>query len=169
MPPIKLSDREKRLAMVTLGFFIFYIFYQFLLTPKWEEIGKLKNQVQKARVELEVAEGKIRILEGLEKRVGGISLKKEIPTEERALETLRALAQATSKSGLNLISIRPMIGDERGPKFDLSCTGSYKNLYEFLRILRDLEIMVMIDSLKMSGGGGKKPTLKINIVLTAYF
>jgi Tfp pilus assembly protein PilO len=169
MPPLKLSEREQKLAIVTLGFFVFYIFYQFLLTPKWDEIGKLQGKVQKARLELEIAEGKLKILEGLEKRVGVISARRKILPEERALETLRALAQATSKSGLNLISIKPMIGDEKGPKFDLSCSGSYKNLYEFLRIMRDLEIMVMIDSLNMSGGGSRKPVLDVKIVLTAYF
>ncbi|KPJ65676.1 hypothetical protein AMJ44_09720 [candidate division WOR-1 bacterium DG_54_3] len=169
MPPIKLSEREQKLAVVTLGFFVFYIFYQFLLTPKWDEIGKLKGKAQNARLELEIAEGKLRILEGLEKRVGAVSVKREIPPEERALETLRALAQATSKSGLNLISIKPMIGEEKGPKFDLSCSGTYENLYDFLRIMRDLEIMVMIDSLKISGGGSRKPELDVKIVLTAYF
>lgn len=43
------------------------------------------------------------------------------------------------------------------------------NLYEFLRIMRDVEIMVMIDSLNISGGGSRKPVLDVRIVLTAYF
>jgi len=169
MPAIKLSEREKRLLVITLIFVVFYVFYQFLLTPKWEEIATLREKVQKARLELEIAEGKLKILEGMREKAGILPLARQIPKEERALEMLRALAQATSRSGLNLISIKPMIGEGKEPRFDLSCTGNYKNLYDFLRIMADLEIMVMIDSLNISGGGSKQPVLDIKITLTAYF
>ncbi|MEE8638340.1 MAG: hypothetical protein V3T21_04755 [Candidatus Margulisiibacteriota bacterium] len=170
MPPVKLSDREKKLAAMTLVVFIFYIFYQFLLAPKWNEIAEFNSRLQDARLELNVAEGKIKILESIKKGDGPEPGIIEVPVEERALAVLRAIAQATTKSGLNLISIRPIMGEDKNKfGFDLICMGSYQNLYEFLRILRDLEVLVIIDSLRMSGGGVKRPDLSIKIVLTAYF
>jgi Tfp pilus assembly protein PilO len=170
MPPVKLSDREKKLAAITLVVAIFYVFYQFLLTPKWNEITKLNSKLQDARLELNVAEGKVKILKSIEKGETKVPTAFEVPVEERALAVLRAIAQATTKSGLNLLSIRPIMNeDENKFKFDLVSMGSYQDLYEFLNILRDLEIMVIIDSLRMSGGGVKRPDLSIKMVLTAYF
>lgn len=170
MPPVKLSDREKKLAAIALVAAIFYVFYQFLLAPKWNEISKLNSELQDARLELEVAEGKVKVLESIEKGGSKAPSVIDVPVEERALAVLRAIAQATTRSGLNLLSIRPIMDDDKNKfKFDLVSMGSYQDLYEFLKILRDLEIMVIIDSLRMSGGGVKRPDLSIKMVLTAYF
>jgi Tfp pilus assembly protein PilO len=169
MPAIKMSEREKKLAIMTLCVLVFYVFYQFLLSPRIDEIKRLKDQTQKARLELNVAEGKIKVLEGLQK--GGPSPldKSTLPKEERALEVLRALAEATSKSGLNLISIKPIIEDEKGLKFELSCSGSYMNLYNFLKIMSNLNVMVMIDFLNVIAKGDKNPVLDVKITLTAHY
>lgn len=170
MPPLKLSDRERKLAAITLVVAIFYVFYQFLLAPKWNEISKLNSELQDARLELNVAEGKVKILESIKKGGAKAPTAFEVPVEERALAVLRAIAQATTRSGLNLLSIRPIMDEDKNKfKFDLVSMGSYQDLYEFLRILRDLEIMVIMDSLRMSGGGVKRPDLNIKMVLTAYF
>ena len=169
-PPVKLSDREKKLAMATFAVFVFYIFYSFFLTPKWDEIVKVSKSVREARLELKVAEGKVKILESIQKGALEQPAISKVPKEERALAVLRALAQATTKSKLKLVSIRPIISEKKEEfKFDLTAMGSYQNLYEFLRILGDLDVIVMADSLRISGGGSKRPELHMKIVLTAYF
>ncbi|MDD4178469.1 MAG: type 4a pilus biogenesis protein PilO [Candidatus Margulisbacteria bacterium] len=170
MPSVKLSDRERNLLIVTVGFVIFYLFYQFLLTPVWKEIGKLKDSAREKRLELKVAEGKIRILQAIEKEVGIIPIRTEIPREEKALEALKIISQATAKSGLNISFIKPLLeegGD--GIKFDLSCSGKYKNLYNFLSILFRLRVLVMIDSMDITSSGGSSPTLDLKISLTTYY
>jgi len=168
--PIKLSEREKNLAIITLGFLVFYIFYQFLLTPKWNEIDSLKDKARNARVEMKIAEGKKKILEAIEKASGPVLQKTAGSREERALEVLRSLSEAIKKSKLTLISIRPVLDKEaEGSKFNLSCSGTYKNLYDFLMILYKLRIPVMVDALDVAGGGVAKPILNIQMALTAYY
>lgn len=167
MPSIKLSDRERNLAVITLGFVIFYLFYQFLLAPKWDEIKKIREKVMKARIDLRIAEGKIKILETMEKKIKAVPLGIEFQREEGALEVLQALSSATSKSGLNLISIKPVIREKEELKFELSCSGSYKSLYDFFKILREQQILMLVDSLYITGGGAKKPVLNIKMSLTA--
>ncbi len=169
MPPIKLSDREKNLAIITLGVVVFYVFYVFMFAPLWDEIGKLRNRVQKARLDLKVAEEKIKILNVIQEREGMLPEKSDAPREERALEVLRALSHAISDSNLNLILIKPIITENEGFKFELTCAGSYENLYSFLRILRAMRVLVKFDSLNAGGGGGKEPILNIKMVLTAYY
>ncbi len=170
MPPAKLSEREKKLLMVTIAVAVAYVFYQFLITPEWGRVAKLQKNLQNARLELKVSEGKLELLdrlqEGPRERPGAV----RVPEAERPLAVLRAIAQATTKSQLNLVSIRPIIGEKQDEfKFDVVCTGSYQNLYDFLDILHGLDIIVMIDSLRISGGGARKPELNVKIILTAYF
>jgi hypothetical protein len=118
-----------------------------------------------------VAENKIRILETLEKKFRKQPDKKVTPlqTEERALEVLRALAQTTTKSQLKLISIRPMIGVTDELRFELSCSGTYQQLYQFLDILHGLDILIMIDTMNIIGAAGTDPQLDIKISLTAHY
>ena len=170
MPPPKLSDREKKLMMVTIAVAVSYVFYQFLITPEWSRIAKLRKNLQNARLELKVSEGKLKLLDKLQEGTLERPETVKVPEAERPLAVLRALAQATTRSRLNLISIRPIIGEKRDEfKFDVVCTGSYQNLYDFLDILHGLDIIVMIDSLRISGGGGRRPNLHMKIILTAYF
>ena len=171
MAAVKLSKRERNLAMIALGFAIFYIFYQFLLTPKIAEIEKFGNQVRQLRLNLEVAENKIKILEAIEKNVKfrPKETKQKIVVEEKALEVLRALSQTTTRSKLKLLSIRPMITKGATLKFDLRCQGTYQQLYDFLEILHGLDILILIDSLDVTGSRGEVTLLDIKIMLTAHF
>jgi len=171
MPPLTMSDREKKLAMATAMVFLFYVFYQFLLTPEWNGMIKMQKKLQDARLELKIAEGKIDLLEKLQKQQPAQAGIVGVSKEERPLAVLRALAQATSRSRLNLISVKPIMveGKKDEFKFDVVCTGNYQNLYEFLRILHGLDIIVMVDSLRISGGGSRRPDLHMKILLTAYF
>ena len=51
MPPAKLSEREKKLMMVTIAVGLAFVFYQFLITPEWSKIAKLRKNLQNARLE----------------------------------------------------------------------------------------------------------------------
>jgi Tfp pilus assembly protein PilO len=170
MAALKLSDRERNLLIVTIGFVIFYVFYQFLLVPKWDEIGKLKDKARTQRLEIRVAEGKVKILDAIEKQVGVLPERSELPRDEKALEVLKLLSQATVKSGLNISFIKPLLEESgEGLKFSLSCSGRFKNLYTFFYILYRLRILILIDGLNVVSTGGPEPNLDIKIALTAYY
>ncbi|NQT30235.1 MAG: type II secretion system protein M [Candidatus Saganbacteria bacterium] len=169
MAPLKISDREKKLVTIALCCALLYLFYTFLLAPKWDDVNNLNRSLRKDRQELKIAEIKIKLLEKIGRETGAMPETSQAPKEEKALEVLKSLAQATSKSGLNLVAIKPIIKEEGGFQFDLNCKGSYKDLYNFLRILHTSKIMVKIDSLNISGGGSRKPELSVNILLTAFY
>lgn len=170
MAPLKLSDRERNLLIVTIGFVVFYVFFQFLLTPKWDEIARLKDAARGLRLDLKVAEGKVKILDAIEQSVGMVPEKSILPRDERALEVLKLLSQATVRSGLTLNFIKPNLEEEgEGLKFNLSCSGRFRSLYTFFSILYRLRILVLIDSMEIISSGGAAPDLGIKINLTAYY
>lgn len=170
MAAIKLSDREKNLLIITVGCVIFYVFYQFLLVPKWDEITSLKDKAREQRLELKMAEGKIKILDAIEKSVGVLPEKSEMSREEKALEVLKLLSQATVKSGLNINFVKPLLEENgEGLKFSLSCFGQYRNLYNFFSILYHLRILVLINALDIVSTGGTAPDLDIKMTLTAFY
>jgi Tfp pilus assembly protein PilO len=170
MAAIKLSEREKNLMVVTIGALVFYVFYQFLLTPKWDNITRLRETVKEKRLEFKVAEGKVRIMQAIEKRVGILPEKSELPREEKALEVLKLISQATDKSNLKLIFIKPLLEESgEGLKFSFSCSGTYKQLYNFLFILYRLRVLVLIDNLEVTSTSMYNPLLNIKVGLTAYY
>ncbi|MFC1540488.1 hypothetical protein ACFL4J_00440 [Candidatus Margulisiibacteriota bacterium] len=172
-----MSQREKNLAILTLGFGIFYIFYQFLMLPLLGEVSKLNAKAINARTELKIAEGKAGIVDSLKKNLSAREQAGVAPDEvlsddtreQRALIVLRSLARATSRSKLNLILIRPLIVEAEGYRFELTCSGSYRQLYDFLELLGDLGILVLVDSMNVSGGGVRNPLLHVKMTLTAYY
>jgi Tfp pilus assembly protein PilO len=170
MAPLKLSEREKNLLIITIGFVVFYVFYVFLLTPKWDEISKTKLEASNLRLNLRIAEGKIKILDAIEKSVGISPDVSILSRDEKALEVLKLLSQATVRSGLTLNFIKPNLDDQSvGLKFSLSCNGHYNNLYTFFSILYRLRILILVDSLEVLSTGGSNPDLGIKINLTAYY
>lgn len=168
--PIKLTEREKNLLIITVGCVIFYIFYQFLLVPKWDEIASLKEKARTLRLDLRVAEGKVKILDAIEKSAGVIPEKSELPREDKALEVLKLLSQATVKSGLTINFIKPLLEESsEGLKFSLSCSGNYRSLYTFFYILYHLRILILIDGMDIASSGGPAPALDIKMALTAFY
>jgi Tfp pilus assembly protein PilO len=171
MPPkIRFSEREKNLLMLTIAAVVFYAFFQFFLTPKWDEIGALKEQARGSRLQLRIAEGKIQVLDAIEKKVGSLFMQAGETREEKALEVLRGISHAIAGSGLNLLLIKPIITDDQEKlSFTISCSGSYKNLYNFFTQLKNIRGLVLIDNLDVTGTGGKAPGLDIKINLMAYY
>ena len=172
MPPIRLSKRERNLVMIALGAAIFYVFYQFLLTPQWTEIEKLKTEAKKLKLDLTVTESKVKILEAAEKtfaRRKSQEKKPVIEVKEKALEVLRSIAQTTTSSKLKLLSIKPILGKSDTLKFQLVCSGSYQQLYDFLDMMHNQKILVLIDSLNVTGGGVRNPKLNVKMLLSAHF
>lgn len=163
---MKLSEREKKLLSVTLAVVAFFVFYQFLLTPKLAEISRLEEQASKARMDLTIVEGKLKILEAMEKTLPAI---KDDPGKEWKLRALCTLLGAVSRSKLSLASIKPLEVEGEGLVIDLSCDGGYNNLYSFMKILRDLSMVFVVDSLNVTGGGSKKPVLSMKMGLNLSF
>jgi len=169
MPAIKFSEREKTLLLITAAVAVIYVFYQFLLLPKWDEIGQIRTKVSAGRLELRVAESKLKILNAIGKHFGALPGVASLPKEEKALEGFKLLSQATVKSNLSVNYIKPLLDESGGGlKFNLSCSGKYRNLYTFFSILYQLPTLVLIDTLDITSGGGNLPDLNIKISLTIY-
>lgn len=158
-----------KLAMVIVGLLIFYLFFRFVLLVEWNEIDKLKVKLNKSRIDLQLAESKIKVFEVFEAKTGVRAVAPPASKEQRSLEVLQALSEATSKSHLNLISIRPDLSLREGMRFELAATGSYANLYEFLGILRELKILISIDELNVSGEDVRNPKLEVRMLITAHY
>ncbi|MGB9613451.1 MAG: type 4a pilus biogenesis protein PilO [Candidatus Margulisiibacteriota bacterium] len=170
MPPLKLSEREKMLGLLTIAAAIFFVFYQFLLLPKWEEIGKLKTKARDLRIELKTAEGKLQVLSALEKKAGVIVEKSTRPREEKMLEVLNKLSQAISASNLKLNYLKPLLDSkEEEQKFMLSCQGKYEDLYNFMNFLQKIRLLVLVDSLDIKPLDEKSNVLSIEMTITAFY
>lgn len=164
----KLSPREKGLFFTSIGMVIFYLFFQYLLSPGWEESARLSSKAESLRIELKITEAKIKILEALKQKAASLPSRPLASRNERALEVLQQLSQAAAKSNLSLTSIRPLIDfNSDGIKFMLTCSGRYKNLYNFLSSLNQQQIPVLVDVLDLSTSDEIRPTIEIKMTLTA--
>ncbi|MFA5034419.1 MAG: hypothetical protein WC500_01355 [Candidatus Margulisiibacteriota bacterium] len=167
---LKLSTREKNLLIAALIILLVYLFDSFFFRPIMKEVNLSKDTARNLRLELRVAEGKIRILETLQKKIGILHDESATSRQARALEALGNISLATTKSKLNLITVRPIVESTKGSlKFGLACTGKYKNLYDFMVFLNELPMLVIIDNLDCTSDGTKDPALDIKMTLTAYY
>lgn len=167
MPAIKISEREKFLMVVTAASVILYVFYNFLLTPKWNEIGKLKERATGARIELRIAESKIKLLEKM-KKIYAEPEKAPGTKLERALLALRQMSSTITSAGVELMMLKPKL-DPAADRidFDLSCRSTYDELYGFLSRLAKLKTIVMVKTLTIKGGAQKNRNLNVQMSVTA--
>ncbi|MBU0629596.1 MAG: type II secretion system protein M [Candidatus Margulisbacteria bacterium] len=166
----KLSNRERNLLTIMALVIAIYMFDLFFFSPILRELKIAREKRQELRLDLQVAEKKIRILEILQDKSGVIRPDTPSSTQRRALQTLQSISQVTTRSKLNLITVRPIQSQEQGRlKFSLTCSGKYRNLYDFMVYLNDLPIIVIIDILDCFSNGAKDPTLDITMTLIAYY
>ena len=163
----KMSEREKLLTYGGAALVVFYVFYQFLLTPALTKIGQTSETLKTKRAELKVTEDQIKLFQVI---AGRVPKADEMPREEKALTILKLLSLATNRSGLTLDFIKP-VPNESGDdyKFTLSGSGSYRELYTFLYILNRLKIVIVVDDLGITSSGGHEPTLTAKVDLTAHY
>jgi len=167
MAKLKLSTREMILVIASSGVILLYVYYLLLIVPKWDEINRLNNQLTPARIEFKAAQERLKILE----KVKGSLKEPRMPggtKQEKALAAFRYLSYATAQAGLKLVSLKPLLEpNEDRLNFNLACSGKYQNFYEFVKILSKFKVVILIDNLRISGGGDKDPWLDIQMSLTA--
>jgi len=169
MPQFNLSERERNLVLIAIGVVIAYFFYQFLLVPKWDEISRTGSKVNSSSIELKIAEARIKVLAQSKSKGKILAPQKEANREEKALEAFKQISYSTAASGLNLNMIKPIPETSTDKlRFSLSCTGKYRSLYSFLKILSKLKVLILVDSLDLNGGGTPAPDLGIQMTLSAY-
>ncbi len=169
MPSLKLSEREKNLIVVVVGLLVFYVIFQFMLSPKWEDIERVSDRLKTARLEARVAENKIKALEAARGPIGMIK-KEGKSNEQKALQAFKDISAATARAGLRLESIRPMPQAETDRfKFLLVGGGSFASIHDFSVILSRLPVLVLMDDITVTGGGDTSPALRAVINLSAYF
>jgi Tfp pilus assembly protein PilO len=168
---IKLTIREKYFVIAAAICVVFYFFNQLYLGPKLDEIQKLNGKIFEAQQQLRVMEIKVGFLEKLQKDLKAMQAERAaaVPSVERAIQVLRLIAQNAAKARLELENIRPMGSEGDGVRFEITCAGTYQELYTFLKLLRDLDVVVSIDAFNVSGGGSESPVLASKLLLTAYY
>jgi len=155
--------------MVIGGFAVaFYLFYLFLLSPLWDTITKTNSEIRALQTELKTAEQRVQALKEIEAKFGNLPEKSIVPHEKRSLAILKDLSQATTKSKLTLLSIQPLPSDgTEGFKFNLSASGSYRNLYDFFVMLHRSQRMIFVDNLEATKG--EESGINVKLLLTAYY
>ncbi|OGC24384.1 hypothetical protein A2291_02540 [candidate division WOR-1 bacterium RIFOXYB2_FULL_42_35] len=165
---MNLNNRDNKILIAGTVFIVMYVSYMFLLGPKWDEISKLKGQLNQAQIRLTADEARVKVLQMLEKKPAGIS-QKVVSREQWTIRILSYLSSASSQSGLDLMLIKPLAGEGREVQFSLMCSGSYQSLYNFLKVLPKLDVDIIVKSLKISGGGSDRAVLNIDMELGAYY
>ena len=169
MSILNISKREKKLVIAAIAALIFFVSFQYIISPQWGKLGQLRSQLQSKQAELSLAENKLKILESMKKQLGVLLKKSQAPKQEKALEVLSILSSVTAKSKLNLESIKPIIDEQDGLKFNLACSGNYQSLYEFIKSLHELKVLVMVDSLNVISQARKSSNLGIQMSLVVYY
>jgi len=167
---MKLSEREKWLLLATMVFVAFYLFFNFLYSPKAADNYKIGETLKAKRLELNTAQEKIKILTSLE--LMPIKKTRERGKEEVVVEALQHISREVSKLKLNMLSIRPRLTEKAVDSanavfMDLTFVGSYNTIYKFMSALEKLPILILVDSMDMTKSGSVD--VKVNMVLSIYY
>ena len=168
---MKLTEREKWLLLTAGLLFVVYVFFQYLYLPKSAENYSLKEKLKAKRLELKTSQEKTRILEQLE--LGPVqNAAKRRTKDQQVMAALCYISREVSKLKLNMQSLRPRLEEVQADPvkavfFDLAFTVKYNEIYKFLAALEKLPILILVDSIQMSGTGSSD--LRVNMVLSVYY
>jgi len=181
----QMSPREQIMVVSASVVIISYVFYQYLINPKLQDITRLKEEARTKRIELKTAEGKMKIFENVERQLGTQAFQmKTMSPSEKSLESLKIISNAVAKSGLVVNSIRPIVEEKKegegavgeegaqteqtGQKFIIECTGDYASFYKLLASTYNLQVRVMLNELTVNADEDNDD-LKINITLKVFY
>lgn len=154
---MKFNQRERILLLVTICAVIFYIWYQFLFSPKSEQIDKLRQELMAIRNRSTSVQAKIKAMNGLD-NVNIQMVPKDVQLEKLVLH-------ASRYPNLNILSITPT-SMENTIKMEIVCRGDLDVFKSYLRSFSGLNLPLQIDAVSMDAGSSG---LDIKLVLVSYF
>lgn len=176
---MKLPLSRKIIILAAINAVIIGAFYWFLIGPKYEQIGSLKEQHQNLQTKLNESrviaadipkyrKDKEEMEELLKAAVAQLPNEKEIP------DLIESISRAGEKSGLKILLFRP--GKEIGRGFyaevpvNMSVEGKFESLYEFSAKVGSLPRIVNIENMSITSLGHRNrvPLLRANFVATTF-
>lgn len=135
---------------------------------------QLQQYVRQRQVEFANSGIPVSTAEQLEKNLNRFTAL--VPPKEQFSLFLGELFDWSNQTDLdiNQISYQPEIDEETGflrYGLNFSVNGSYARVKKFIHLLENSERILMIDTISLSGGSGKKKDgeVSLNIALTTYF
>lgn len=153
---MKISGRERVLLIVTFLCVIFFIYWQFLLSPLLTGIDKTKSEIRELRLQLEYLD----TASALPADQRGAVKKEEIkiyPQEEQLNRILKFIDYKFRWFGIKLISLRHFPEKDR-LVFDLKFKSTHYQFLGFLNSLSQLKTVLIIDNVRVNQEGDKLVT-----------
>ena len=172
MPNIALSEREKRLAVITAVIIILTVFFSFILEPQIKKISKAKKELKKISFQLEKNLEICRQKKFIEEK--HLLLRKEIiaqaPPEEELSELLSELQGFARTSKIIPISIEPLPIKKydffRELTIEMSSQGELAGLTAFLYKLKHSSHRFIVNKFLLSAPSERSKLLKMQISLS---
>ncbi|MFA4967521.1 MAG: type II secretion system protein GspM [Candidatus Margulisiibacteriota bacterium] len=167
----QLSDRERWLLLAVGLLLALYVFSQYLYFPKAGENRALREKLNAKRLDLKISAEKVKILEKLElEPIENVA--KRVTKDQQVIAALQYISKEVSKLKLNLQSIRPRLEEKQVDLantvfFDITFSGRYNEIYKFLSALERLPILILVDSMEISGTDTSD--VRVNMILSVYY
>ncbi len=168
---LKLSERERWLAILAVAALAFYFFYSFFHLPISTNIREKRENLKQTERELALSEEKLKLLQSIEE--GDLEKFREKKSkQQQTIEAIKYLSDSFNKNGIDLVSIKPrpeeiVVDAAKAIYFDIEFVGTYPSIYRFIKEIDKLPILILVDSIKFKKGDKGKITA--SMVLSTYY
>lgn len=174
-----------RHLLILLIMILFFLFFQNIyILPKRDKINNISKRVlalsqevkeiqlrvddksERAAREAEVLDKYRRLEEQLDKT------KRMLPTRDNISELLDSLTAPGKRSGVSVLSLLPFPPEDMATltrlSFKLQLEGRYRNIGKYLNELGNMERLIIVDNVQLSGGDEKGPGIQAQLLVSTY-
>jgi len=175
----KLPLSKKALILAGINIFILVAVYWFLIGPKYNEVNRLKVDLQSLTSKLNENRAIaadipkfVREKEELEAKLKAAVA--ELPNEKEIPDLIDSISRAGEKSGLKILVFKPSPEVSRGfyaeVPVNMTVEGKFESLYDFSLKISKLSRIVNITNMNIVSLGHKNrvPLLKADFVTTTF-
>ncbi|HHH84987.1 MAG TPA: hypothetical protein ENL15_03420 [Firmicutes bacterium] len=160
---------QKILFGILAGIIAIIVFYFYVLGPQRQQIGDLKQKIEKEKME-------VKRLVALSKKIPDLQaeldskkeeiarISKSLPTKQEIPTLLRQITDASQQAGITLTYFNPGRLDAKGDylefKVDIQLEGTYHKVGYFLSQLSHLSRIINVGNLKIT----RLPTVDENTI-----
>jgi type IV pilus assembly protein PilO len=178
---LKLSLSRRLLILACVNIFLAVLYYQFVFSPKQEEIKGLGVELKEVTTKLNESrmiakdipkfeQEKMELEEKLKEAVAQLPNEKEIP------DLIDSISEAARGAGLKIFLFKPMAEVPKGfyaeVPVDMEVEGRYESIFLFTDKVGKLPRIVNIGGINVSASGkemtSREPTLGAKFVTTTF-